>query len=196
METHGSSAIKPGGRYTLNERNRWDGDDRWELIDGIAYAMSPAPLLAHQRLLIRLSAQLVHQLRTTPCEPFAAPVDLYPFPDAVDDRADTVVQPDLMIVCDRLLCREEGVFGAPDWVLEILSSSTAWKDQTVKKQIYQDCGVKEYWILNPDNLDLIIYRRDRDRFAPPVGARLSGKVELEVLPGIFLSNDPEVLASG
>ncbi len=187
METHGSSAVKPGGRYTIAERLQWETDEQWELINGIAYAMSPAPRLLHQRLLIQLSTQLVNQLHDKPCEPFIAPVDLYPFPDAVDERADTVVQPDLMIVCDPSLCREEGVFGAPDWILEILSATTAWKDQTEKKLVYQECGVREYWILNPDNLDLIIYRRDGERFGAPTGANLAGPVGLEVLPDITLS---------
>lgn len=97
-------------------------------------------------------------------------------------RADTVVQPDLMIVCDPSQCREEGVFGAPTWVLEILSAATAWKDQTDKKQLYQECGVTEYWIFNPDNLDLIIYRREGERFGPPVGANLAEPVNLGVPP--------------
>lgn len=187
METRRSSAIQPGGRYTLAERREWETDEQWELINGIAFAMSPAPRLKHQRLLIQLSAKVVNQLDGTQCEPFIAPVDLYPFPDAENERADTVVQPDLMIVCDPSQCREEGVFGAPAWVLEILSAATAWKDQTDKKQLYQECGVSEYWILNPDNLDLIIYRREGERFGPPVGANLAEPVNLGVLPEITLS---------
>ena len=104
-----------------------------------------------------------------------------------DERADTVVQPDLMVVCAPSQSREEGVFGAPEWILEILSSRTAWKDQTEKKQLYEEAGVKEYWILNPDTLDLIIYRRAGEGFGPPVGARLSDPVALGVLPEVTLS---------
>ena len=187
METRGSSAIQPGGRYTLAERREWQTEEQWELINGIAYAMSPAPRLKHQRLLGRIFARLSVQLEGQTCEPFIAPVDLYPFPNADSERADTVVQPDLMIVCDPSQCREEGVFGAPTWVLEILSAATAWKDQTDKKQLYQECGVTEYWILNPDNLDLIIYRREGERFGPPAGANLAEPVNLGVLPEITLS---------
>ncbi|TVR73386.1 MAG: Uma2 family endonuclease [Spirochaetaceae bacterium] len=183
-------AMEPGGRYTLAERNQWETDEQWELISGIAYAMSPAPRLKHQRLLGRIFTRLSILLEGKPCEPFIAPVDLYPFPDAQDDRADTVVQPDLMIVCDPTQCREAGVFGAPAWVLEILSATTAWKDQTDKKQLYQECGVTEYWILNPDNLDLIIYRREGDRFGPPTGANLADPVQLTVLPEITLAAEP------
>lgn len=187
METRGTAAIKPGERYTLGDRQQWDTDERWELIRGIAYAMSPAPRLVHQRLLGMVFTQLFNQLKGTPCEPFIAPVDLFPFPEADDERADTVLQPDLMIVCDAAKCREEGVFGAPDWVLEILSSGTAWKDQTEKKRVYEECGVTEYWILNPDTLDLIIYHHEGDTFGPPVGARLGEPRELRILPGVLLS---------
>jgi Uma2 family endonuclease len=191
METRGSNAIKPGGRYTVKERRDWDTEEQWELIRGIAYAMSPAPRLVHQRLLLRISAQLLHQLEGKPCEPLISPVDLYPFPDAKDERADTVVQPDLMIVCDPSQSHEEGVFGAPEWILEILSSRTAWKDQTEKKQVYEEAGVKEYWILNPDTLDLIIYRRESKGFGAPVGARLYEPVGLAVLPEVTLSLDAD-----
>lgn len=187
METRGSSAIQPGKRYTLEEWRGWGDDQRWELIRGIAFSISPAPRLKHQRLVMHLATQLSVQLAGHRCEPFIAPVDVFPFPDAADDRADTVVQPDLMIVCDESKCRDEGIFGAPDWILEVLSASTAWKDQTEKKQIYEESGVVEYWIVNPDTLDLIVYLREGARFAPPVGKRLEGAVPLSVLPEVSLS---------
>lgn len=186
MESRGTSAVKPGERYTLDDWKKWPEDERWELINGIAYAMSPAPKLKHQRLLGKIFNQLSNQLKGSPCEPFIAPVDLYPFPDSAGEEAETVVQPDLMIVCDPDKCREEGIFGAPDWVLEILSSATAWKDQTEKKNLYEKCGVREYWLINPDTLDLIIYLKENDSFKAPKGARLDLPVELGILPGILL----------
>jgi Uma2 family endonuclease len=186
MESNGTSALKPGGRYTLADYRSWPEDERWELIYGIAYSMSPAPRLKHQRLLGGIFNQLANQLKGKPCEPFIAPVDLYPFPDGTAEEKETVVQPDLMIVCDPGKCREEGIFGAPDWILEVLSPSTAYKDQTEKKKLYQKCGVAEYWTLNPETLDLMIYRLEGELYAPPVGTRLDRAVELSVLPGIRL----------
>jgi Uma2 family endonuclease len=91
-----------------------------------------------------------------------------------------------MIVCDPAKCREEGIFGPPDWILEILSPSTAYKDQTEKKHLYQKCGVAEYWTLNPETLDLVIYRLEGRHYTPPLGTRLDRTVELSVLPGIRL----------
>ena len=186
MERNGTSALKPRGRYTLEDYRTWPEDERWELISGVAYSMSPAPRLQHQRLLGEIYTQLANQLKGKLCEPFIAPVDLYPFPDGTDKDAETVVQPDLMIVCDPSKCREEGIFGAPDWILEILSPSTAYKDQTEKKNLYQKCGIAEYWTVNPDTLDLMIYRLEEGLYGPPLGTRLDGFVELSVLQGIRL----------
>lgn len=181
-----TSAVKPGGRYTLEDYRTWSEEERWELIYGIAYSMSPAPRLKHQRLLGIMFNQPANQLQGQPCEPFIAPVDLYPFPEGTDEERDTVVQPDLMIVCDPAMCRDEGIFGAPAWILEVLSPSTAYKDQTEKKSLYQACGVAEYWTLNPETLDLMIYRMEGATYSAPHGTRIDGTVELSVLPGIVL----------
>lgn len=186
MESPGTSALKPGGRYTLEDYRGWPEEERWELIYGIAYSMSPAPRLNHQRLLGAIFNQLGNQLKGQPCEPFIAPVDLYPFPEGAGEEKDTVVQPDLMIVCDPAKCREEGIFGAPDWILEVLSPSTAYKDLTEKKNLYQKCGVAEYWTLNPETLDLMIHRLEGVTYGPPTGTSLDRPIELAVLPGVFL----------
>lgn len=186
MESRGSSALKSGGRYTLEEYRSWPEDEHWELIFGVAYDMSPAPKLKHQRILGRIFSQLSHQLEGKPCEPFIAPVDLYPFPDESSDERNSVVQPDLMVVCDPGKCREEGIFGSPDWILEVLSPATAYKDQTEKRNLYELSGVSEYWILNPDTLDLLIYRRQGEKFASPYGTSLKGPVEVAILPGITI----------
>lgn len=178
--------MNSGERYTLEDYRSWPEGERWELIYGIAYSMSPAPRLNHQRLLIKFIAQLSRQLEGKPCEPFIAPVDLYPFPESTGEERDTVVQPDLMIVCDPAKCTEEGIFGAPDWILEVLSPSTAYKDQTEKKNLYQKCGVGEYWTVNPETLDLMIYRLREGRYDPPQGTRLDRSVELTILPGVRL----------
>ena len=186
MESAGTSALKRGGHYTLEDYRNWPAEERWELIYGIAYSMSPAPFLKHQRLLGSIFNQRGNQLNDKPFEPFIAPVDVYPFPDSKDEEINTVVQPDLMIVCDAAKCREVGIFGAPDWVLEVLSPSTAFKDQTEKKDLYQRCGVREYWTLNPENLDLIMHRLNGSTYNPPIGTRLDAPVEISILPGVFL----------
>ena len=194
MSTLGLGALKTGEKYTVKDWKTWPEEERWELIRGVPYAMSPAPRLNHQRILLKLSSQLFAQLEDKPCEAFIAPVDVNLDPDSVsegaetgEDAFDTVVQPDLMIVCEPAKCRETGIFGAPDWILEILSSSTSYKDQTEKRNLYEKADIKEYWILNPDTLDLIIYRREGEGFGVPEGARLTTPVPIGLFPGIELS---------
>jgi Uma2 family endonuclease len=82
-----------------------------------------------------------------------------------------------------------GFFGPPDWVLEILSPSTSWKDQTEKRNIYEKYGVQEYWVLNPDTLDLVMYHRDGESFGPPIGAKLDRTVSPGLFPEIRLVVD-------
>lgn len=191
MKTEGNNAIKHDGSFTVRDWKSWPEGERWELIGGEAYAMSPAPRLKHQRLLLDLAGQLTDALRGKPCEPFISPFDVYlgGEPGESDDDIDSVVQPDLMIVCDPGKCREEGIFGAPDWILEVLSPSTTWKDQTEKRGLYERFGVREYWILNPDTLDLAIYRLEGGAFQPPVGATLKNPREIGIFPGLVLSAD-------
>ena len=138
---------KENQRYTYADYRQWDDGERWELINGESYLMSPAPLRAHQRISMELSYQLRAFLKGKPCEVFAAPFDVRLNADTFDD---TVVQPDLLIVCDRSKLDDKCCVGAPDMVVEILSPSTERHDRLVKFQTYQKAGVREYWIIDPD----------------------------------------------
>jgi Uma2 family endonuclease len=128
-------------------------EERVEVINGAVYAMS-APLIWHQRASIRISSQLENALKGKPCEPFAAPVDVRLF-YREDDRDTTIVQPDILIVCDESKVADGFIKGAPDFVLEILSESTKTRDMVQKYNLYAQAGVKEYWILDPDSMILI-----------------------------------------
>jgi Uma2 family endonuclease len=130
--------------YTFNDTLDWEG--RWELIDGIPYDMSPAPRTDHQRIAGGLYWQLRNFLNGRTCEPFIAPFDVHLNYDEGDD---TVVQPDVIVVCDKSKLRDGDCKGAPDFVAEVLSPSTAMRDRTKKFQLYLRAGVKEYWIVDP-----------------------------------------------
>lgn len=131
--------------YTLEDWKEWEG--RWELIDGVAYNMTPAPNTEHQRISMDLSRDLSNSLleakrkRGGSCEVFAAPIDVFLDSD--------VVQPDLVVVCDPAKISTRGIEGAPDLVVEILSPSTAGKDVTRKWWLYEAAGVTEYLIVDP-----------------------------------------------
>ena len=132
-------------RYTYDDYMTWDDDVRRELIDGIIYDMSPAPGSGHQSISMDLSNQLYNFLKGKTCKVFQAPFDVRLDPGGADD---TVVQPDILIICDRLKITKTGCRGAPDIVIEILSPSNAKKDMTIKFDKYRQAGVKEIWMLD------------------------------------------------
>ena len=132
--------------YTLEDWRSWEG--RWELINGVAYDMTPAPNFEHQRistkLILAIGIALEEAKRETgggECEVLAAPLDVF--------LESGVVQPDLVVVCDPAKKSDRGVEGAPDLVVEILSPSTAGKDVTRKWWLYEAAGVPEYLIVDP-----------------------------------------------
>ena len=100
---------------------------------------------------MELGVQLHTFLKGKPCRVFAAPFDvlLPPLNDTAEDDVDTVVQPDLVVICDRDRIKKFGLWGAPDLAVEILSPSTSGRDLRVKFNLYQRAGVKEYWVIDP-----------------------------------------------
>lgn len=131
-------------RFTYAEYCTWDDDQRWELIDGIAYNMTPAPTTRHQRIVGNLHLSVSAFLSGKQCIPFLAPTDV-----VLDEY--NVVQPDLLVVCDRGKVTEANIKGAPDLIVEILSPATGRKDRREKKALYERFGVREYILLDPAN---------------------------------------------
>lgn len=154
-------------RFTYGDYRLWAGDERWELIDGQAYLMSPAPSRRHQKALMGLALQIGNALEESPCEVYPAPFDVrLPERDEVNDEVRTVVQPDLVVVCDPAKLDDAGCRGAPDWVIEILSPATTARDRVEKRDLYEKHGVGEYWVLDPNSGGLTLHRRKdlSDRF--------------------------------
>lgn len=152
-------------RYTYGDYRQWQGDERFELIDGEAVLMSPAPRIRHQRVLGTLYRQIADFLDVSPCEVLLAPVDVrLPKAGEPDDEVTTVVQPDLVVVCDSTRIDDLGVRGAPDLVVEILSPATTGRDEILKRDLYERSGVREYWLIDPETWTLRIYRLEDRRF--------------------------------
>ena len=141
-------AMREEKRYTYSDYCAWDDDERWELIDGIPYAMSPAPSRRHQRILLELAGQIREYLKDKTCELYIAPFDVRLSADGYDD---TVVQPDIIVVCDESKLDEKGCVGAPDLIIEVLSPSTSARDRVTKLNKYLQAGVREYWIVDPES---------------------------------------------
>ncbi len=154
----GPLALKQEERFTYGDYLTWDDGERWELIDGVPYNMSPAPRVRHQLILGELHRQVANWLLDKPCQLFLAPFDVrLPEADESDDLVETVVQPDLSVVCDKTKLDDAGCRGAPDLIVEILSPSTAHKDLKVKFDRYERAGVREYWIVDPTGSTVQIY---------------------------------------
>jgi Uma2 family endonuclease len=168
---------KKGDRlYTYGDYRTWSEDERWELIDGVAFDMSPGPSMPHQALSMEVGHAIRSFMGKGGCRVFAAPFDvlLPQSPDQPDDEVTTVVQPDLAAVCDPGKLRDLGCFGAPDWIIEILSPCTSRRDMIAKLELYQRHGVREYWVIDPGNRFIHVYLRGEDgRYPEP--ALLVGK---------------------
>ena len=137
--------------------------ERWELIYGEAFAMS-APGARHQEILGGLFNQFYTFLRGKPCKVYPAPYDVRLFYEE-DESDDTVVQPDIVVICDQKKRGHEGCRGAPDLVVEILSPSNTAIEMERKFRLYKKSGVREYWVVDPENKGLKIYN-----FSTPVTA--------------------------
>lgn len=144
---------KVDGKFTIEDLDYIPEDKRMELIDGVLYEMS-APHLDHQRILGNVFIQISECIRKCDrdCEVFFAPADVQ-----VDMSKYTMVQPDLFIICDKDKLRGHGIYGAPDFVMEVLSHSTMKKDMTVKLNKYWNSGVREYWMIDRKNRKIIVY---------------------------------------
>ena len=166
----GPVALKREERFTYGDYLTWDDDERWEIIDGVPYDMSPAPAPTHQLILGELYLQFSLWLKGKPCRLFLAPFDVrLPEAGESDDQVETVVQPDLSIICDSTKLDKAGCRGAPDLVVEILSPATARKDLTVKFAKYERAGVREYWIVDPEGKTVRIFILGEDgRYGPPL----------------------------
>ena len=152
-------------RYTYSQYLTWPEGERYELIDGIAYAMSPAPRLEHQRISGEIHAQIHSDLKDGPCRVFAAPTDVRLsaiYAAETEDDEPTVVQPDLLVGCKEELFTERGVAGAPELIVEIISPESGYSDRKRKFDLYERYGVGEYWIVDPDERVVEVYILESD----------------------------------
>ncbi|MBI2319836.1 MAG: Uma2 family endonuclease [Betaproteobacteria bacterium] len=188
-----SYALRDERRYRYGDYRRWPDDARYELIDGVAYLMAPAPTTDHQTLLLELALQVRSALEGAPCRVLIAPVDvLLPRGTESDDEVDTVLQPDMLVVCDPAKVTLRGVRCAPDWAVEVLSPSSASHDQTIKLAAYERAGVREYWLIHPTDRVLTVYRLGAAGYGKPVIQELSGESAVGVLSGMTVHWEPIV----
>ncbi len=136
--------------YTYADYLTWEFEEMVELIKGRIFKMSPAPGSTHQKVCGNFHLSIGQYLKNRKCQVFIAPYDIIlPIKDKKRESATTVVQPDLCIICDESMIEERGCFGVPDWIIEVISPTTSKKDINLKYDVYEEAGVKEYWVVYP-----------------------------------------------
>ena len=142
--------------YTYADYLTWQFDERVELIKGFISKMSPAPNRKHQGLSKNINGILYNYFKGKLCNYYSAPFDVrLPIPSKKKDT--TVVQPDLCIICDESKLDDQGCNGAPDLIVEILSPFNTKHDLDTKFRLYEEAGVKEYWIVQPTDQNILVY---------------------------------------
>lgn len=175
------------GHNTYRDYCTWPIEERWELINGKAYSMTPAPSRVHQDVTGRLYAQILGLLAEYPCQVYIAPFDVrLPRADEADELIETVVQPDVAVICDQSKLDAKGCRGAPDWIIEVLSPATAAKDHIEKRALYERHGVKEYWLVHPTDRVVMIYRLVQSAYGKPEISATAGQTPLPVQPHLTI----------
>lgn len=175
------------GHYTYADYYRWKFEERVELIKGWIYKMS-APTPRHQKISMVLGSTIHQFLKNKSCEVFAAPFDVRLVKNNAtkDEEVQTVVQPDIVVICDLNKIDSRGCIGSPDLVVEILSPSNNTVEIKKKFDLYEENLIKEYWVIHPEEKTVLVYSLQNGKY---IGSRLYGEddfVVTEVLKGIEL----------
>lgn len=173
-------ALKPS--FTYADYLSWPSDERWELIDGEAYAKLPAENPLHQIVTGQLLNQIDNPTRTS-----LSRIDvLLPTSNEADEQSTTVVQPDVLVVCDPAKIAERNIRGAPDWIIEVLSPATARYDHITKRALYERAGVREYWLVHPVDRIITIYTLQDGHYAGPEIIEMAGERAPTIFPDMLI----------
>lgn len=175
--------------YTYADYLKWTFEDRLELIKGKLFKMSPALNRVHQKLSLEIARELSNYLKGKPCEAYTAPFDVRLPRKSKDDKdIITVIQPDICVICDPSKLDEKGCLGAPDIVVEILSPGNNRKELSNKYEVYEESGVKEYWIVAPVEKTFLKYiLTEEGKFQASRLLTTGDEVTTPVLPGFILN---------
>lgn len=175
-------------QYTFADWLAWDEGERIEIIDGETFMMA-TPSRIHQKISGEIFRQLANFLEGKKCEVYSAPFGVRLFEQDTDtpEDVDTMVEPDISVVCDNSKLDKYGCKGAPDMVIEVLSPSSLRHDRLVKLNLYQRAGVREYWIVDPGNRAVQVFLQDAGgslRIYEEYGCKDVAKVNM--LDGCFI----------
>ncbi len=182
-----SSVRKTQEVYSYKDYLTWPDDERWEIIDGVPHDMSPSPSDIHQEILWKLSGELYIFFKDKKCKAYPAPFDVMLPLNKIDDdsKVYNIVQPDIIIVCDKDKISHKGCKGAPDIVIEIISPSTVSKDFVKKRRLYEKNKIKQYWIVSPEEKTLLLFRlNENELYGEPEEYKKEDKFEVDDFKGL------------
>ena len=174
-------------RYSYADLLDWPDAERYELYDGFIRALA-SPSIPHQAISGEIFRQIANFLKGKPCKVYSAPVDVRLFETADDTPADvdTVVIPDLFVVCDHSKIDRRGIKGAPDLVIEILSDSSRRYDRHTKLWLYEAAGVREYWVIDPDRQTVQVYTLHDGKYRTGDTYTATASLPVGILPGCVI----------
>jgi Uma2 family endonuclease len=170
--------------YTFKDYLSWQFKERVELLRGYIAKMSPAPSSRHQVISRQIFQEINWFLKKKACQAFYAPFDVY-LP-RINDEKDTIVQPDICVICDTSKIKKHGCVGSPDLVIEILSPGNSRREMKDKYELYEQSGVQEYWVVFPSEQVLQIYALKDGKYFSQRPYTRGDKVISSVLVGLEL----------
>lgn len=169
--------------YTYADYLKFQFEEMVELIRGKIHRMSPAPRLVHQDISSNLEFIIKGFLRKKKCKMYHAPCDVVlPIANKKRNKATTVVQPDIVVICNTFIIEDKAIFGVPNWIIEILSPGTAPKDRGVKYDVYEEAGVGEYWIVSPEYETVEVFLLENGKYSKKFVLDKNEKVKPYTLP--------------
>ena len=184
--------------FTYADYLTWNFKERVELIRGRIFKMSPAPTVTHQRISVNIVSKLLQYLKGKKCSLFYAPVDVRlkgkPFRKKKlrDDEITTVVQPDIIVVCDKEKLKDNrSIDGAPEFIVEILSPGNTRTEIKYKFDLYEENGVEEYWVVYPEYKQIQVFLlNEKEEYGKPVIYEANENITSDVLKGLSIpTND-------
>ncbi|GAB3222131.1 Uma2 family endonuclease [Algoriphagus aestuariicola] len=172
--------------YSYADYLKWDFEEIVELIKGKVFRKAAAPNRRHQEVSVNLTSRIWDFLKGHPCKVYSAPFDVRFSRNPEFSKIDSVVQPDISVICDPSKLDDRGCFGAPDLIVEIISPGNSRVELQNKYDLYEEFGVREYWIVHPTDCTLLIYTLVDGRFQPSRLFTSGDRVKSTVLPGFSL----------
>ena len=169
--------------YNYADYMSYRENERVEIIDGHIYAMSLAPSRVHQKIIATLVIEIGNYIRSNKgsCEVYPAPFDVFLFDEETLESCRNIVQPDISVICDKHKLTDKGCAGAPDFIIEVVSPYNPSSDYVRKLSLYEHYKVREYWIVNPMEQTIFVYKlEDNMQYGSPKAYTFKDKIKVGI----------------